>query len=98
MNDREKLLEIIRLYDEAFEHAVAEDGCCKSSDGCVQVSYGTVHDRREGLTPGDVAHVDIYAYTLGPSRWHSFDSLDHALATMRDWHKAEMEHDYSEAL
>jgi hypothetical protein len=91
MNQREKLLEIIRLHDEAYEHAMQFDGHHKSSEGWVSVGFGTVFDRYDGLRAGEINHVEIYSYVLGPSRIHHFDSLDEALATMRDWHREEME-------
>lgn len=90
MTEREKLLEVIRLHDEAYEHAMQFDGHHKSSEGYVSVSFGTIFDRYEGLRPGQVNGVEIFSYVLGPSRLHDFDTLDEALATMREWHADEM--------
>lgn len=98
LTNAEKLAEIIRLHDEAFSNAMKYDGHCKSSDGYVAVHFGTVHDRRDADQIGEahVRGVEIYAYVLGPSRTHYFDSLDAALTAMRDWHTAEMTHVYGE--
>ena len=96
MNYLEQLAEIHRLLGEAYDNYFAKgDGHCKSSEGQVNVSFGNYWERQEG-DPLAIRGVEIYSYVLGPHRMHYFDTLDEALRTVREWHKAEMEHDYSE--
>lgn len=83
------LTEIDFLLDEANAHALADDGHCKSSEGYLEVNFGNHWDRRpedERRKPG----VSIFAYLLGPTRGHSFDTIEQALDTVRVWHYNEM--------
>lgn len=101
----DKLLEIHRLLDEAYQHYFENsDGYCKSSEGHLSVAfdYGNYWDRRSRVEedktplPEPAISVAIYSYVLGPSRLHEFDSVDDALEAVKQWHESEMEHDYSE--
>lgn len=96
MNDatREKLLEIVRLHDEAFDNAMKHDGICKSHEGHISVNFTNRFDEERDTDPLRITGVEVYSYVLGPSRNHWFDTVDEALAAVRSWHKAEMEHDY----
>lgn len=92
--DQDKLAEIIRLLDEAYEHYFRlSDGHCKSSEGYVSVSFHNYFDRKHDGKTG-AGGVEVYSYVLGPNRTHYFDSLDDALGAVRQWHKAEMEQTY----
>lgn len=85
----EKLAELHRLLDEAYRHYFAySDGHCKSSEGHITVHYGNFWDRVD--SGPFVTGVEVYSYALGPSRSHWFDTLDAALAAVREWHAAEM--------
>ena len=90
MSVSQKMQEIVRLNDEAIEHlsSLGEGG--KSSEGHIQLilDYGTSDDRWEGAKPK--TGVYIYAYLLGPSRRHYFDSVDEALEAMKEWHASAM--------
>lgn len=89
----EKLNELIRLHDEAYDHAMLRDGCHKSSEGHVGIDLTDVFQRKDGVAPLTVRSVNVYSYVLGPSRQHYFDSLDEALRTVRGWHAQEMADD-----
>ena len=91
MTSAEKLKEIMRLLDEAYDHYFEHESHCKSAEGRVSVHFGTYFDRNEGAPWNQVECVEIYSYVLGPSRTHYFDSLDEALEEVREWHKREME-------
>lgn len=90
----EKLKEIRRLLAEAYEHALAIDGHCKSSEGAIQItkSYPPFFWREGGWEDRepDGPSISIYSYVLGPNRMHYFDSADEALAVVRAWHAKEM--------
>lgn len=95
MSNREKLLEIVRLHDEAFDHAEKYgDGCHKSSEGAITLHLTNRFDPERDTNPLHIKGVEVYSYVLGPSRSHWFDSIDDALAGVRKWHHAEMTHDY----
>lgn len=81
----EQLAEIDRLLDEANAHMYKIGMYGKSSEGHLEVSFGTHQDRdpdEERYTP----QVSIYAYMLGPHRRHDFDSPQQALDVVRVWH------------
>lgn len=86
----EKVAEIQRLHDEALRHALVRDGCHKSSEGVVEITFGDAfaRDFQPSVEPESVG---VYSYVLGPSRMHYFDSVDEALSAVREWHRAEME-------
>ena len=44
-----------------------------------------------------VTSVNIYSYVFGPTRNHSFNSIDEALETVKKWHKNEINFDYEQA-
>lgn len=86
------LAEIDRLLDEANEHAFAAGDYGKSSEGWIQLHFGTHWSRREDVRYAPT--VSIYAYMLGPHRNHEFPSIPAALETVRRWHAAEMAEPY----
>lgn len=91
----EMLAEIDNLLDEAHKHVLEfGEGLGKSGDGYFDVSFGNHFDRdgERRYTP----RILIYAYTLGPSRNHYFDSIEEALAAVREWHSTEMAINYDE--
>jgi hypothetical protein len=93
LQERAGLAEIIRLLDEAYRHYFENsDGHCKSAEGYVEVAFGTYFDRNAGRR---VRPTSVYSYVLGPSRSHHFDSVAEALDVVREWHAAEMAHDYA---
>lgn len=86
-----KLTELMRLHDEACQAAMALDGHCKSSEGQVEIRLTDYFERRDGTAPLTVTGISVYAYVVGPSRMHHFNSLDEALAAVRRWHSLTME-------
>jgi len=92
--DYEKLEEISRLLDEAYNHYFQYESHCKSSEGHISIEYGNLWDRKDdGLK---INNVHIYSYVFcREGRSQDFDSLDNALATVREWHKDEMAYDYN---
>lgn len=90
-----EILEMQRLMKEAYDHYFQYgDGHCKSAEGQILLIYPTYHVGFSD-TP---CEVHVYSYVLGPHRTHSFNSLDEALETVREWHKQEMENDYKDNL
>jgi len=85
-----KLREIVRLHDEAFDHAMQEDGHHKSSEGQITVHFTNRFDDERESDPLHIKAVEVYSYVLGPSRNHHFATVDEALAAMRKWHHSEM--------
>jgi hypothetical protein len=80
--------EIQRLLKEAYDHYFATtDGYCKSSEGAVSVHWPTYFDFRAGRNEPTVS---VYSYVFGPSRLHDFPNMAAALASVREWHAAEM--------
>jgi hypothetical protein len=89
------LAEIQRLLDEAYDHYFANsDGHCKRNEGYVGLHFNTVHERRAG-DPFEIVDVEVYSYVLGPHRTHNFPSTSAALEAVREWHRREMETDYT---
>ena len=88
-----KLEEINSLLEEAYSHYFKYEGHCKSSEGFISIEYGNLWDRRDdGL---GIKNVHIYSYVFcKEGRSQDFDSLDEALATVREWHAEEMAYDY----
>lgn len=96
----DKIAEITRLHDEAFEHLHKFDGHAKSSDGevSIEIGFGTVWERRHGKIQPSIG-VSIYSYVVAsdtPSypnfgqRSHWFATVDEALQVMREWHAKAM--------
>ncbi len=105
-SDVMKVQEIAELHDEAFWHLHQFDGHAKSSDGFIgfEISFGTVWERQEGPIVPRVS-VRIYSYVVAsdtPSypnfgdRQHWFETLDEALAVMREWHAKAMSYQPTE--
>lgn len=96
----DKIAEIARLHDEAFEHLHKFDGHAKSSDGAItiEIGFGNVWERRhEKIQPS--LGVSIYSYVVAsetPSypnfgqRNHWFETVDEALTVMKEWHEKAM--------
>lgn len=92
--DMVKLEEIHRLLEEAYSHYFQYESHCKSSEGFVSLEFGTLWDRREDGVK--ITNVHIYSYVFcREGRSQDFDSLDDALAIVREWHKDEMSYDYA---
>lgn len=102
--DLEKVQEITRLHDEAFDHYQQFDGHAKSGDGwlSIELDFGTRWDRRRDgkATPRLIVH--LYSYVVatesplypdydGNSNYE-FENLDEALAIMQDWHQMAMDY------
>lgn len=98
--DLNNISEITRLHDEAFWHLHHFDGHAKSSDGAVSIDirFGTVWERQEVSVAPSVG-IDIYSYVVAsdtPSypnfgqRSHYFETIDEALAVMKEWHAKAM--------
>jgi hypothetical protein len=90
-SQRGAVVEIMRLHDEAFRAAVEIEGCHKSSEGQITLHLTNTFERQDGEGPLTVKAVEVYAYVVGPSRSHHFESLDEALTTVRKWHAETME-------
>lgn len=93
--DMEKLQEISRLLDEAYDHYFKYEGHCKSSEGFISLEYGNLWDRKGN--PGDmhIKNVHIYSYVFcDQGRSQDFETVDEALETVRGWHAREMAYDY----
>lgn len=94
--DLEKLNEIQRLIDEAYQDYFTRDtdGHHKPSEGHISVSFGNYFERSDDNPPSP--EVEIYAYVLGPTRSHSFDSIEQALETVKAWHHNQMNTVYTD--
>lgn len=91
-----KVNEIVRLLDDAYDHYFDRGGDgAKSSEGYVELAVPNYFDRRaDKLTPGMAQlRCNVYSYLFGPSRMHSFDSIDEALDTVRKWYNDEIADD-----
>ena len=91
-------VEIRQLLKEAYDHAVACDCYAgKSSEAAVAVGWPNYWDDKYDST--EPTWVEIYSYTLGPSRTHRFGSMAEALTEVRRWHRDEMarSHDHEGA-
>ena len=94
--DFDKLLEIRKLLKEAYDHYFDNsDGHCKSAEGHIDLEFGNYWTDKN--CEMKVTSVNIYSYVLGPTRNHSFDSIDEALETVKKWHKNEIEFDYEQS-
>ena len=94
--DLDKIAEIARLHDEAFWHLHQFDGHAKSSDGAIsiEIGFGNVWERRNSPVAPSIG-VAVYSYVVAsdtPSypnfgqRNHYFETVDEALAVMKEWH------------
>jgi hypothetical protein len=101
----EKVKEITRLHDEAFEHYQKFDQHCKISDGSisVHVEFGSVHERREEPDFAPRISLAIYSYVVGipeeeqfEAPRYYFETIDEALEKVRAWHARAMEWNPSE--
>lgn len=87
----EKLHEIERLIDEAYDDYITRDPDTyhKSSEGHIEVSLGNYFERSDEDRTVEPS-ISIYSYVLGPHRSHDFDSFDQALETVRVWHRNQL--------
>jgi len=92
--NKKDLVEIQRLLDEGLKHYLTYESHCKSSEGSVLLtfSFGNSWERFEGPVEPTMM-VSVYSYALGPHRNHEFDSIEEALAAVREWHEEEMNFD-----
>jgi hypothetical protein len=96
MDTIEKLQEISRLLDEAYQHYFSYESHCKSSEGWISLEYGNYWDRSENPSEVPIMNVCIYSYVFcEEGRSQDFKSLDEALETVREWHAKEMAYDYN---
>ena len=83
--------EIRRLLKEAYDDyfARSDDGCHKSSEMAVEVSYPNYWEA-DDAAPLKANGIGIYSYVLGPSRMHYFDTFEEALGEVREWHRQQL--------
>ncbi len=94
--DYEKLEEIQRLLDEAYDHYFKYESHAKSYEGRVAVFFNNYWDRREDGPGLKIKYIEIASYVFcRQGRQEYFDTIDEALATVREWHKDEMAYDYN---
>jgi hypothetical protein len=96
-----KIAEITRLHDEAFEHYQKFDQHAKISDGSVTVElhFGNVYERREAKGPiKPRISLGLYSYVVAIPREEDysapsyyFDDADEALEAMAIWHARAMD-------
>jgi hypothetical protein len=93
MTNREKLLQIRKLLKEAYDHYFQNDPdpSCKSAEGQMSVYFGNYWEDGDDLV---IRAIEIYSYVFGPTRLHTFKSVDEALETVKGWHKEQMNIDY----
>lgn len=100
-DDQRKLALLASLLDEAYEHnhAHPDNQYYKSSEGYLEVHYGTTWDRA-GKPQLTITEVDIFSYTFSGlsdgGRHHRFGSVDEALEAVREMHAEEMATDWDE--
>lgn len=82
-----KLWDIQYFMDEAIAHAVFNGEESSDEEGYIEVSLPTFHGRERGNK--DVS-IGIFTHLLGPDRMHYFDSVDKALAAVRQWYEEEV--------
>ena len=92
-DDINKLNEIRLLLKEAYDHYFDNDPdpSCKSAEGQISVYYGNYWEDKGDLV---IRYIEIYSYVFGPTRLHSFKSVDEALETVRQWHQDQLSIDY----
>jgi hypothetical protein len=94
--DYEKLEEIQRLLDEAYDHYFKYESHAKSYEGSIAVHYNNYWDRRNDETGLKIKYIEISSYVFcRQGRQEHFDTVDEALATVREWHRDEMAFDYN---
>lgn len=69
-----------------------EDGHCKSNEGYVGIlfrgrNWFECENNKDKYiqSPLEVDVVEVYSYLFGPSRLHSFDSLEEAWEEVKKW-------------
>ena len=94
--DYEKLEEIQRLLDEAYNHYFKYESHAKSYEGRISVNFNNYWDRRNEESGLRIGTIEIASYVFcRKGRQEFFESIDEALATVREWHKDEMAYDYN---
>jgi hypothetical protein len=93
--DYEKLEEIQRLLDEAYDHYFKYESHAKSYEGKIAVHFNNYWDRRKDSPGLKIDHIEISSYVFCRQGRHEyFDTVDEALAAVQEWHKDEMAYDY----
>lgn len=88
------IAELHQLLREAYDHYFAfGDGYCKSAEGTVWLEWPTYFAMKAGQVEPKVC---VYSYVFGPERQHDFDSIEDALATVREWRDEELARTYTE--
>jgi hypothetical protein len=94
--DYEKLEEIQRLLDKAYDHYFEHESHAKSYEGRIAVHFNNYWDRREDGPGLNIKYIEISSYVFCRKGRHEFfDTIDEALSTVREWHKEEMAYDYN---
>jgi hypothetical protein len=94
--DYEKLEEIQRLLDEAYDHYFKYESHAKSYEGSIAVHYNNYWDRRNDEAGLKIKYIEISSYVFcRQGRQEHFDTVDEALATVREWHRDELAYDYN---
>lgn len=93
--EQKKLLHEMRVHlgnlHQAWKDDPEQDGYCKSNEGYVGLLYRLPNwheckDKDEYIdaTP-KLSMVEVYSYLFGPSRLHTFDSLEEAHKEVMSW-------------
>lgn len=96
MTDKEKeQIKSIRLHlaslHEKWQNDPDRDGHCKSNEGYVGVTavypnwFEAESDKQEYIATKPKYMVEVYSYLFGPSRLHTFDSIDKAYTEIMRW-------------
>jgi hypothetical protein len=94
--DYEKIEEIQRLLDEAYDHYFKYESHAKSYEGRVAVHFNNYWDRRENESGLEIDSIEIASYVFcRRGRNEFFDTIDEALDNVRGWHRDEMAYDYN---
>jgi len=94
-DEYEKIQEISRLLQEAYDHYFQYEQHCKSSEGQIEVSYGNLWERED---PNNLSIKSIYIYSYvfcKDGRSKTWESIDEALEEVRKWHDEEMAYDFN---
>lgn len=86
--DVEKLTELTRLLDEAYDHYLAtSDGYRKSNEGHIELTLGDYDQRAAGEAK---LQLKVRSSIFGRSSTTNFTSIEEALAEVARWHEQEM--------
>ncbi|WP_410646246.1 hypothetical protein [Amycolatopsis sp. cmx-4-54] len=83
-----KFATLQQLLAKAYEHNLARDEHCKSSEGAIRLNFPEFYWSHNSAKR---IGVEIFSYCFGGGgRIHEFDNVDDALDEVRDWHRDEM--------